>query len=169
MELRRCWKFSNTRFDLEAFSSLPEFESAVQEEDAKDFVPPGKLAHSYSLRGRNYEIWAASLADPQVQLLLNRFQIMVSFYIEAGTPLSTDDPEWTLERWMVYFVYGSLYLVYDGERELTELDMRRSNRLPPQPRSIRLSDTLLPTDGGSTREIAQKNLLPKRGPFLRPN
>ncbi|KAL4948482.1 histone acetyltransferase type B catalytic subunit [Aspergillus filifer] len=89
----------------EAFSSLPDFESAVQEEDGKDFVPPGKLAHSYSLRGRNYEIWAASLADPQVQLLLNRFQIMVSFYIEAGTPLSTDDPEWTLERWTVYFVY----------------------------------------------------------------
>ncbi|KAL4777492.1 histone acetyltransferase type B catalytic subunit [Aspergillus nidulans var. acristatus] len=89
----------------EAFSSLPEFESAVQEEDAKEFVPPGKLFHSYSIRGWNYEIWAASLADPQVQLLLNRFQIMVSFYIEAGTPLSTDDPEWTLDRWTVYFVY----------------------------------------------------------------
>jgi len=98
-------RLSNTRSDPEAFSSLPEFESAVQEEDAKDFVPPGKLVHSYSLRGRNYEIWAASLADPQVQLLLNRFQIMVSFYIEGGLPLTTDDPEWTLERWMVYFVY----------------------------------------------------------------
>ncbi|KAL2850604.1 acyl-CoA N-acyltransferase [Aspergillus pseudoustus] len=89
----------------EAFSTLPEFEKAVQEEDAKDFVPPGKLVHSYALRGRNYEIWAASLADPQVQQLLNRFQIMVSFLIEAGTPLTTDDPDWTLERWTVYFVY----------------------------------------------------------------
>ena len=99
---------SLTRTNLEAFSSLPEFESAVQEEDAKEFVPPGKLSHSYSIRGRNYEIWAASLADPQVQLLLNRFQIMVSFYIEAGTPLSTDDPEWTLDRWTVYFVYDAV-------------------------------------------------------------
>ncbi|KAL4910139.1 hypothetical protein BDW74DRAFT_144506 [Aspergillus multicolor] len=89
----------------EALSSLSDFESAVQEEDEKDFVPPGELAHSYSVRGRNYEIWAASLADPQVQLLLNRFQIMVSFFIEAGTPLTTDDPEWTLDRWTVYFVY----------------------------------------------------------------
>ncbi|RDW90433.1 Histone acetyltransferase type B catalytic subunit [Aspergillus mulundensis] len=89
----------------EALSSLSEFESAVQEEDEKDFVPPGELAHSYSVRGRDYEIWAASLADPQVQLLLNRFQIMVSFFIEAGTPLTTDDPEWTLDRWTVYFVY----------------------------------------------------------------
>ncbi|KAL2872708.1 histone acetyltransferase catalytic subunit HAT1 [Aspergillus lucknowensis] len=89
----------------EAFVTLPEFESAVQKEDVKNFVPPGKLVHSYAIRGRNYEIWAASLADPQVQLLLNRFQIMVSMYIEAGMPLTTDDPEWTLERWMVYFVY----------------------------------------------------------------
>ncbi|KAL2788940.1 acyl-CoA N-acyltransferase [Aspergillus keveii] len=89
----------------EAFSTLPEFENAVQEEDAKDFVPPGKVVHRYSLRGRSYEIYAASLVDPQVQLLLNRFQIMVSFYIEAGMPLTTDDPDWTLERWTVYFVY----------------------------------------------------------------
>ncbi|KAL3462968.1 acyl-CoA N-acyltransferase [Aspergillus heterothallicus] len=89
----------------EAFITLPEFEKAVQEEDAKNFVPPGELVHSYSLHGRNYEIWAASLVDPEVQLLLNRFQIMVSFYIEAGTPLTTDDPEWTLDRWTVYFVY----------------------------------------------------------------
>lgn len=97
-----------TRSNLEAFSSLPDYESAVQDEDAKDFVPPGKLAHSYSLRGRNYEIWAASLADPRVQELLNRFQIMVSFYIEAGTHITTDDPEWTLQRWMVYFVYAAV-------------------------------------------------------------
>jgi histone acetyltransferase 1 len=88
---------------------LPEFENAVQEEDAKDFVPPGKVVHSYSLRGRNYEIYAASLVDPQVQLLLNRFQIMVSFYIEAGMPLTTDDPDWTLERWTVYFVCALLH------------------------------------------------------------
>ncbi|KKK22046.1 hypothetical protein P175DRAFT_0302403 [Aspergillus ochraceoroseus IBT 24754] len=89
----------------EAFSTLPEFENSLQEEDSKDFVPPGKLVHSYATRGRHYEIWAASLADPKVQLLLNRIQIMVSFFIEGGVPLATDDPEWTLERWMIYFVY----------------------------------------------------------------
>ncbi|KAL2832962.1 acyl-CoA N-acyltransferase [Aspergillus cavernicola] len=89
----------------DAFSTLPEFENAVQEEDAKDFVPPGKVAHSYFIGGRNYEIWAASLADPQARLLLNRFQIMTSLYIEGGLPLEINDPEWTLERWTVYFVY----------------------------------------------------------------
>ncbi|KAL2014419.1 hypothetical protein VTN00DRAFT_1944 [Thermoascus crustaceus] len=89
-----------------AFTTLPEFEKAVQTDDkAKDWVPPGKLVHSYSTNQRNYEIWAESLADPDVRALLERAQIFVSFFIEAGTPLATDDPEWTLKRWTVYFVY----------------------------------------------------------------
>jgi histone acetyltransferase 1 len=74
------------------------------DEEAKDFVPPGKLAHSYKTNGRNYEIWSGSLADPSVRRLLERAQILVSFFIEAGTPIATNDPEWTLERWSVYFV-----------------------------------------------------------------
>ncbi|OGM45492.1 histone acetyltransferase type b catalytic subunit [Aspergillus bombycis] len=90
----------------EAFSTLPDYENAVQEDkDAKDFVPPGKLVHNYVTRGRTYEIWAGSLADPQVRRLLDRAQVFVSLFIEAGTPLETEDPEWTLERWTVYFVY----------------------------------------------------------------
>ncbi|KAF7121681.1 hypothetical protein CNMCM5793_009153 [Aspergillus hiratsukae] len=90
----------------EAFVTLPDYEKAVLEDkDAKDFKPPGKLVHSYVSRNRNYEIWAGSLADPKVRRLLDRAQIFVSLFIEAGTPLATDDPEWTLQRWTVYFVY----------------------------------------------------------------
>ena len=90
---------------VEAFETLGQFESAVQnDENAKDFVPPGKLVHSYTSRKRKYEIWAGSLADPDVKRLLDRAQILVSLFIEAGTPISTDDPIWTLERWTVYFV-----------------------------------------------------------------
>ncbi|KAF9893753.1 histone acetyltransferase 1 [Aspergillus nanangensis] len=90
----------------EAMCTLPDYEKAVQEEaGAKDFVPPGKLVHNYITRGRTYEIWAGSLADPAVRRILDRAQVFVSLFIEAGTPLVTDDPEWTLERWTVYFVY----------------------------------------------------------------
>ncbi|RAK97195.1 histone acetyltransferase catalytic subunit HAT1 [Aspergillus ibericus CBS 121593] len=90
----------------EAFVVLPDYEKAVQEDkDAKDFVPPGKLVHSYITGERTYEIWAGSLADPAVRRVLDRAQVFVSLFIEAGTPLITDDPEWTLERWTVYFVY----------------------------------------------------------------
>ncbi|KAJ9328694.1 hypothetical protein DTO027B5_3172 [Paecilomyces variotii] len=89
-----------------AFTSLSDYEKAIQnDENAKDFVPPGKLVHSYTTKGRNYEIWSGSLADPAVRALLARAQVFVSFFIEAGTPLELDDPEWTLERWTVYFIY----------------------------------------------------------------
>lgn len=88
-----------------AFTSLSDYEKAIQnDENAKDFVPPGKLVHSYTTKGRNYEIWSGSLADPAVRALLARAQVFVSFFIEAGTPLELDDPEWTLERWTVYFM-----------------------------------------------------------------
>ncbi|KAJ6125673.1 hypothetical protein N7523_003293 [Penicillium sp. IBT 18751x] len=90
----------------EAFISLPDYEKAVQDDpNAKDFTPPGKLVFDYDVEERKYEIWAGSLADPKVRLLLDRMQVLVSLFIEAGTPLATDDPEWSLERWTVFFVY----------------------------------------------------------------
>lgn len=85
--------------------NLPEYEKNVQEDpNAKDFSPPGKLVYSYDVDERNYEIWAGSLADPAVQKILDRAQVLVSLFIEAGTPLDTNDPEWSLERWTVFFV-----------------------------------------------------------------
>lgn len=85
--------------------NLPEYEKNIQEDpSAKDFTPPGKLVYSYNVDERNYEIWAGSLADPAVQKILDRAQVLVSLFIEAGTPLDTDDPEWSLERWTVFFV-----------------------------------------------------------------
>lgn len=89
----------------EALINLPDYEKAVQEDpEAKNFTPPGKLVYSYDSNDRNYEIWAGSLADPAVRRLLDRVQVLVSLFIEAGTPLETDDPEWTLERWTIFFV-----------------------------------------------------------------
>ena len=90
---------------IESFVPSGRFEKSIlEDESAKDFKPPGKLVHSYSRKKRNYEIWAGSLADPEVRKILDRIQIFVSFFIEAGTHIETDDFEWTLQRWMVYFV-----------------------------------------------------------------
>lgn len=78
---------------------------AIQNDPTADtFRPPGKLVHIYSKRKRNFEIWAGSLADPKVRELVNRMQILVSLFIEGGTYIETDDYDWTLERWTVYFV-----------------------------------------------------------------
>jgi len=71
---------------------------------AKDFKPPGELLESYSSRGRHFKIWGGELTDPAVQAIIERMQILVSFFIEGGTPLSLDDAEWTLDRWRVFFV-----------------------------------------------------------------
>lgn len=107
-----AWQFSVCNATLtrlipltEALINLPDYEKAVQEDpEAKNFTPPGKLVYSYDSNDRNYEIWAGSLADPAVRRLLDRVQVLVSLFIEAGTPLETDDPEWTLERWTIFFV-----------------------------------------------------------------
>lgn len=89
----------------EAFANLPDYEKAVQSDpDAKDFKPPGEFVIGYDVDDRKYEVWAGSLSDPAVRKILDRMQVLVSLFIEAGTPLETDDPEWTLDRWMVYFV-----------------------------------------------------------------
>ncbi|OQD62066.1 hypothetical protein PENPOL_c014G05676 [Penicillium polonicum] len=90
----------------EAFADLQDYEKAVQNDpDAKDFKPPGDFVIDYEVDDRKYEVWAGSLADPEVRKILDRMQVLVSLFIEAGTPLDTDDPEWTLDRWRVYFVY----------------------------------------------------------------
>ncbi|KAL9117949.1 MAG: hypothetical protein Q9187_005513, partial [Circinaria calcarea] len=92
-----------------AFDRLSNFKSRLQNDaSAKLFQPPGKLVKSYKRVTREYEIWCGELTDPAVQLLLERMQIFVSFFIEAGTPLALDDQEWTLARWRVFFVYEKL-------------------------------------------------------------
>jgi histone acetyltransferase 1 len=44
------------------------------------------------------------LIDPAVKELIRRVQILVSFFIEGGTPLELDDEEWTQARWRVFFL-----------------------------------------------------------------
>jgi histone acetyltransferase 1 len=40
-----------------------------------------------------------------VQQILKRIQILVPFFIEGGTFIELQDPEWSLERWTVFFLY----------------------------------------------------------------
>ena len=37
--------------------------------------------------------------------MVDRMQIFISMFIEGGTPLNLDDMDWTIERWMVYFIF----------------------------------------------------------------
>lgn len=105
-ELNRSLGLSQSLIDLiEAFANMAAFEQSIQnDEAAKDFRPPGKLMRTYQSRGKTFEIWAGTLSDPAVKKIIDRIQVLISFYIEGGVPLSTDDVKWTLDRWTVFFV-----------------------------------------------------------------
>ncbi|KAL8697292.1 MAG: hypothetical protein Q9201_007197 [Fulgogasparrea decipioides] len=92
-----------------SFQTSAEFESQIQQgKSARDWKPPGELLESYSSRDRNFEIWSAELIDPAVQQLVDRIQILISLFIEGGTPIPLDDQDWVLGRWRVFFVYEKL-------------------------------------------------------------
>ena len=88
-----------------SFTKVAHFNNRVQADvSAKHFKPPGTLIETYTSKNRTFEIWLGELTDPGVQIILERLQIFVSFFIEGGTPLALDDAEWTLARWRVFFV-----------------------------------------------------------------
>ncbi|KAK5083730.1 histone acetyltransferase 1 [Lithohypha guttulata] len=81
-----------------------DYDERLQNERAQ-WTPPGELVHKYSKKGQDFEVWAGSLLDPKVKQLVNNVQILVLFYIEAGSLLNLDEVDWSLDRWRVYFVY----------------------------------------------------------------
>lgn len=83
-------------------------ESLMQEDNARAFKPPGTLVHKYSRKNRNFEVWQGSLSDPVVREIFDRIQIFTSLFIEGGTPINTEDVEWSIERWTIYFTYEVL-------------------------------------------------------------
>lgn len=92
------------------FEKVGVFNSHIQNDtSASSYKPPGELLETYTSKGRNFEIWSGELTDPNVQLLVERIQIMISFFIEGGTPLLLDDQGWTLARWRVYFMQVKVF------------------------------------------------------------
>jgi len=58
-------------------------------------------------------------------------QILVPLFIEGGTLIELDDPDWTIERWTVFFVYGKLRTSQDPTTKL-ELPIQLRNGHTPQ-------------------------------------
>ncbi|CAN8097189.1 unnamed protein product [Discula destructiva] len=92
-----------------AFASKPEFVKAVQN-TSDDWHPPGELIRMFEDdEGSSYEVWKGSLADPLVLALVKRIQILVSLFIEAGTPIATESTEEReadpLSRWTIFLLY----------------------------------------------------------------
>ncbi|KAK0106732.1 histone acetyltransferase 1 [Cadophora gregata f. sp. sojae] len=81
------------------------FDKAISEPMMKDWKPPGELWQTIQIGIETVEVWKGNLADVAVQQLLKRIQILVPLFIEGGVTLDLEEPEWTLERWTVFFYY----------------------------------------------------------------
>ncbi|KXJ94668.1 acyl-CoA N-acyltransferase [Microdochium bolleyi] len=92
-----------------AFQKKSDFEAAIKDVPS-DWTPPGERIKTISKNGDTYEIWRGTLDNPAVRQLVKRIQIFVLFFIEGGSYIGidtegNDEPDSTLARWSVYFVY----------------------------------------------------------------
>lgn len=88
-----------------AFEKTAAFDAAISDPITANWTPPGELWQSLESKGKTYEVWRGSLADPAVQQILKRIQILVPLFIEGGTLIDLQDPDESLDRWTVFFLY----------------------------------------------------------------
>lgn len=79
------------------------FDAAINDPSLNTFTPPGYLLKTEETADATYEIWCGNSADIAIQQLLLRLQILVSFFIEGGTPIDLE--EWESGRWTVFLLY----------------------------------------------------------------
>ncbi|KAI0199539.1 histone acetyltransferase type B catalytic subunit [Astrocystis sublimbata] len=92
-----------------ALQSRADYERALKEVP-DTWTPPGVVVKTTVKGGETYEIWRGNLADPAVRQIVRRGQIMALLFIEGGSYIGlddngNDDPEDSLARWSVFFVY----------------------------------------------------------------
>ena len=90
---------------LAAFESPEQFNNAIQNDPlAKNFRPPGQMINTYTIKDRTFEIWRGNMTDLAVQQILKRMQIFVPFFIDGGTYVNLNEPDWSLARWRIFFL-----------------------------------------------------------------
>ncbi|KAI1074099.1 histone acetyl transferase HAT1-like protein [Whalleya microplaca] len=92
-----------------AFQSKQEYELALKN-IPDTWTPPGRLIKTHEKDGEVYEVWQGNLADLGVRQLVKRIQIVTLLFIEGGSYIGEDadgkdEPDSSLARWTVYFVY----------------------------------------------------------------
>lgn len=98
-------RYAETDQTVAAFEKSDLFESTITDPNYANFQPPGELWRTMEVGGQTYEIWKGSLADLAVQQVVKRIQILVPFFIEGGTFIELREPDWSLGRWTVFFLY----------------------------------------------------------------
>ncbi|KAF3915410.1 hypothetical protein AA313_de0208714 [Arthrobotrys entomopaga] len=88
---------------------LPSDTPSTLDLSPSSFKPPGTLVNTYTRDSSTYEIYHSNLSDPQTHTLIHRMQILVLFFIEAGSAIDTqEEDEWLRNRWDVFLLYERL-------------------------------------------------------------
>lgn len=90
---------------IAAFDKSSIFDININDDIYKDWKPPGGLLRTLTAGDSTYEIWKGNLADKAVQQMVKRIQILIPLFIEGGTAINLNDPEWSLQRWTVFMLY----------------------------------------------------------------
>jgi histone acetyltransferase 1 len=83
---------------------LPEPVEDDASATSSDWKPPGELMNSFSVHGKQYEIWKSPLGDDKARRIWQNMRILVLLFIEGATTEGLDDEE-TLDRWSLYLLY----------------------------------------------------------------
>ncbi|KAI9779559.1 MAG: histone acetyltransferase 1 [Peltula sp. TS41687] len=93
----------------DSFGDPTQFEDSLRRDlDGSSFSPPGQLLTRYRIGDRKFEVWHASLKPKNMQELFSRMQIFTPLFIEGGTYINLDDPEWSVDRWRVFLLYEKI-------------------------------------------------------------
>ncbi|KAF2477405.1 histone acetyltransferase type B [Lindgomyces ingoldianus] len=88
-----------------AFDSTETSKPTGPDPTSSSWKPPGELLQGFKLHGKQFEIWKTSLADVVAKELYRNMQVLVPLFIEGGSLLELDDPDWTIERWTLFLLY----------------------------------------------------------------
>jgi histone acetyltransferase 1 len=103
INLVTCWSLAEIY--VVAFDKSSVFEASIKDGIYKDWKPPGELLKTQNTGNKTIEIWKGNLTDKAIQQLVKRIQILIPLFIEGGQAINLEDPEWSLRRWTVFFLY----------------------------------------------------------------
>ncbi len=83
---------------------MPESIDEAEATISKDWKPPGEKLQSFTVEGKQYEIWKASFSDPAARQIWNNMKILVLLFIEGATTEGLEYED-TYDRWSLYLLY----------------------------------------------------------------
>ena len=93
-------------YGIVAFKRLDRFNFYMKSQARTTaWTPPGELISTYQNDGKTLEIWCQGLDDPAMQEIITNMQIFTPFFIEGGTYIGDNEPEWSRQRWTVFLLY----------------------------------------------------------------